>query len=130
MGASDDLSKMAEEVKRKIVFQAIYIIQSKRRLVTCVFTAALAKASPSPALVIDPCEPALKARKPKSRMRNPRQQKGIEWPEIPPVFVHRSVLGIYLGCLVMEVGVVWGTAFKNLAPRMTQPGRERTAPAR
>ena len=30
-------------------------------------------------------------------MRNPRQQKGIEWPEIPPVFVHRSVLGIYLG---------------------------------
>ena len=92
---------------------------------TCVLTAALAKASPSPALVIDPWEPALKARKPKSRMRNPRQQKGIEWPEIPPVFVHRSVLAIYLG-----VGVGWGTEFKNLAPRMTQPGRERTAPAR
>ena len=92
---------------------------------TCVLTAALAKASPSPALVIDPWEPALKARKPKSRMRKPRQQKGIEWPEIPPVFVHRSVLAIYLGCVVMEVGV-----FKNLAPRMTQPGRERTAPAR
>ena len=59
---------------------------------TCVFTAALAKASPSPALVIDPWDPALKARKPKSRIRNPRQQKGIEWPEMPPAFVHRSVL--------------------------------------
>ena len=81
---------------------------------TCVLTAALAKASPSPTLVIDPWEPALKARKPKSRIRNPRQQKGIEWPEIPPVFVHRSVLGIYLGCLVMEVGVGWGTDEANL----------------
>ena len=59
---------------------------------TCVLTAALAKASPSPALVIDPWEPALKARKPKSRIRNPRQQKGIEWPEMPPALVHRSVL--------------------------------------
>ena len=72
----------------------------------------------------------MKARKPKSRMRKPRQQKGIERPEIPPVFVHRSVLAIYLGCLVMELGGGWGTEFKNLAPRMTQPGRERTAPAR
>ena len=80
---------------------------------TCVLTAALAKASPSPALVIDPCEPALKARKPKSRMRKPRQQKGIEWPEIPPVFVHRSVLAIYLGCLVMEVGVGFGDGIQE-----------------
>ena len=59
---------------------------------TCVLTAALAKASPSPALVIDPWDPALKARKPKSRIRKPRQQKGIEWPEMPPALVHRSVL--------------------------------------
>lgn len=55
----------------------------------------------------------MKARKPKSRMRNPRQQKGIEWPEIPPVFVHRSVLGIYFGCLVMEVGVGFGDGIQE-----------------
>ena len=45
---------------------------------TCVLTAALANASPSPTLVIDPWEPPLKARNPKSRIRNPRTTKGIE----------------------------------------------------
>ena len=125
---------------------------------TCVLTAALAKASPSPALVIDPWDPALKARKPKSRIRNPRQQKGIEWPEMPPALVHRSVLvrGWCTNCCEIcpgrleVVGAVgdegslcvcvgdrgfWmggggGGGVENLAPRMTQPGKERTAPAR
>ena len=57
-----------------------------------MLTTALENASPSPALLIEPWEPPLKARKPKSRMRKPRQTKGMEWPGIPPVFVHLSVL--------------------------------------
>ena len=57
-----------------------------------MLTTALENASPSPALLMEPWEPPLKARKPKSRMRKPRQTKGIEWPGIPPVFVHLSVL--------------------------------------
>ena len=93
-------------------------------LVTWVLTTALETASPSPALLMEPWEPPLKARNPKSRMRNPRQTKGIEWPGIPPLFFHLSVLdrdAVYESKRIRRL---------NLAPRMTQPGKERTAPAR
>ena len=102
-------------------------------VITCVLTTALENASPSPALLIEPWEPPLKARKPKSRMRKPRQTKGMEWPGIPPAFVHLSVL-------VGRNHVISPKSsykFKidpahrcHLAPRITQPGKERTAPAK
>ena len=47
-----------------------------------VFTMASATTPPDPALAIEPCEPPLKARKPKMRMKPPSPASGTEWPGI------------------------------------------------
>ena len=129
----------------KIIFMILLVVFGQRNtlfnwwfdrsrsVITCVLTTALENASPSPALLIEPWEPPLKARKPKSRMRKPRQTKGMEWPGIPPVFVHLSVL-------VGKIHVIsFNSSYRfkidpahrcHLAPRITQPGKERTAPAK
>ena len=50
---------------------------------TNVETTALATAVPSPGADIDACDPPLKAKKPKIRIKAPRLTRGMECPTMP-----------------------------------------------